>query len=174
MNHLWQKFTALFGLAAIYFSPVGAQTWNSIQRTIKKRFPGVRQLATADLAAWLEDANRPVKPLLLDARSSAEFEVSHLPGAVRLESVEEVIHDDPARTRPVVVYCSIGYRSSAFAEKLQRAGFADVRNLEGSIFAWANEGRPVCHGGKMLSPARVHPYGAKWGQLLKTELRADL
>lgn len=173
MARLWQNFTALIGLAAIYFSPVGPRTWSAIQRIIKQRFPNVRQLAPQSLAAWLEDARRPEKPLLIDTRSAAEFAVSHLPGAVRLTSVEQMIAANPTKACPVITYCSVGYRSSALAAKLQRAGFSDVQNLEGSIFAWANEGRTVCRDGKPLHPARVHPYDAKWGQLLKAELRAE-
>jgi hypothetical protein len=45
-----------------------------------------------------------------------------------------------------------------------------VRNLDGSIFAWANEGRPLERNGQ---PAQlVHPYDALWGKLLDPARRA--
>ena len=65
----------------------------------------------------------------------------------------------------IVAYCSVGYRSSVFAERLQRAGYLNVRQLDGGIFQWANEGRPLA-GGKV-----VHPYNARWGRYLHSELR---
>jgi hypothetical protein len=50
------------------------------------------------------------------------------------------------------------------AEKLQQAGFSNVRNLKGSIFAWADEGRPIvnAHG----TASGVHPVNLLWGRYL--------
>jgi len=169
---MWGKFSALMTLAMIYVSPVNAQTWESILQAIRKKFPTVKQLSTDELARWLADTNRPA-PLLIDARNKEEFAVSQLPNAQHFDSVKQVGEAAAAKSRPIVVYCSVGYRSSAFAEKLQRAGFTNVFNLEGSIFAWANEGKPVYRGSQKLDPPKVHPYDKKWGALLKRELRGQ-
>ena len=171
MKNWWQKLTALAGLALIYVSPVGAQTWDSIQGNVRKRFPSVRQLSTPQLDEWMAGTNGSPRPLLVDARTEGEFAVSHLRGAHRFVSVEKVKAALATNTQPVVVYCSVGYRSSALAEKLAKAGLTNVWNLEGSLFAWANEGRPVYRSDRLLDPPRVHPYDTKWGQLLKPELR---
>ena len=50
------------------------------------------------------------------------------------------------------------------------AGYADVWNLEGSIFQWANGGRPVYRDGRPVEA--VHPYNTLWGTLLADSLRA--
>lgn len=171
MHHRWQKIAALFSLGLIYFSPVRAETWDSLVQAIRRKFPAVRQLSTQGLADWLAATNRPA-PLLADARAAEEFAVSHLKDARSLDSVDKVKAATRSPTQPIVVYCSVGYRSSALAAKLQKAGFTNVWNLEGSIFAWANEGRPVYRGGTPLQPAQVHPFSAKWGQLLDPRLRA--
>ena len=48
-----------------------------------------------------------------------------------------------------------------------------VYNLKGSIFKWANEGRPVVDSsGQAVS--KVHPYSAVWGKCLNSELRASV
>lgn len=172
MNSWWKKVAALFGLVAIYLSPVGAQTWENLLQSIRKRFPTVRHVTTQELAAWLADTNRTPHPLLIDARDTKEFEVSHLAGARHLASVDAIRRVVSSPASPVVVYCSVGYRSSALAAKLQKAGLTNVFNLEGSLFAWANEGRPVYRGERPLTPAQVHPYDRKWGQLLRKELHA--
>ena len=67
--------------------------------------------------------------------------------------------NDPERT--VVVYCSVGYRSSRLAEELRARGFENVFNLEGSLFQWANEGRPLYRGEERVDQA--HPYDEEWG-----------
>ena len=48
-------------------------------------------------------------------------------------------------------------------------GYPNVYNLEGSIFAWANEGRKIYHGKRETD--KVHPYDKIWGRLLKNSLR---
>lgn len=143
------------------------------KRLVRSKFPLVRQLQPAELAALLKEEQLR-KPILLDVRTQAEFDVSHLPGARRVEpdarpaNVKASL--DP--NRPVVLYCSVGFRSSALAEKLMKAGMTDVFNLEGSIFAWANEGRPLELDGKPAS--KVHPYNKTFGKMLLPNYRADV
>ena len=43
-------------------------------------------------------------------------------------------------------------------------------NLEGSIFRWAGEGRPVYRDGVRVE--QVHPYDDRWGALLPRTLWA--
>lgn len=144
-----------------------------VQAEVRARFPDVARISTDELAAWLADGTRPA-PLLLDARTREEFDVSHLPGAAFLP---HDAGDLPASDgRAVVVYCSVGYRSAMLVRRLAEAGYADVRNLEGSIFKWANEGRALARDGAgegEVSASAVHPYNAEWGRLLAPELRSS-
>jgi 3-mercaptopyruvate sulfurtransferase SseA len=77
-----------------------------------------------------------------------------------------------SKETPLVTYCSVGYRSGALATKLRAAGFTSVRNLEGSIFQWANEHRSLVREDKPV--ATVHPYSGLWGRLLNDDVRAPL
>jgi rhodanese-related sulfurtransferase len=163
MRAWMQWLRAWMALIALYVSPVTAETWSEVLPIVRRRFPGVRQISTRELAEWLASKDRE-HPLLVDARTEEEYGVSHLAGARRAGDVESVRRLATDATRPIVVYCSVGYRSSALAERLQRAGFTKVFNLEGSIFAWANEQRPLWRGKERVEV--VHPFDAKWGQLL--------
>src|SRR3712207_788055 len=116
--------------------------WTLINAKIRRDFPRVQRITTAELAAWLNDAER-TKPTLLDVRTRAEYDVSHLRSARHVPPDATPIEVGVAKNEPVVTYCSVGYRSGAFAEKLRAAGYKNVSNLEGSIFRWANEGRPL-------------------------------
>lgn len=165
------RFAAWLDMGWMYVTPVSAETLESIKQSVRKRFPSVRQITTGELAAWLSDSGR-VPPLLVDVRETNEFVVSHLRGALNLSSLSSIQAARPLDNRPVVVYCSVGYRSSALAEKLQRAGLTNVVNLEGSIFAWANEGRPLYRGTNEVR--EVHGYSSKWRQLLHTEVPVKL
>jgi rhodanese-related sulfurtransferase len=143
---------------------------HDIKQTVRAKFPQVKQLSTNELDTWLKQSDRE-QPLLLDARTPEEFAVSHLHGARHGEQLTATLKDYP-KDKPIVTYCAVGYRSSALAEKLQQQGFTNVANLEGSIFQWANEGRPIYKGEQIVQ--QVHPFDAKWGQMLKPEVRAPL
>ena len=146
--------------------------WERTLRLIREAFPEVPQISTQRLAAMRADDTAP-DVVLLDARSAAEFKVGHLPGAVLANNTRMALRaleaSDPART--VVVYCSVGYRSSRLAEKLRARGIENVFNLEGSLFRWANEGRPLYRGDERVYEA--HPYDKEWGQLLDERFWAD-
>jgi rhodanese-related sulfurtransferase len=159
---------ALFGLLP---SPSAGQDLEGVKAKVRKQFPTVRQLSTTELAAWLGHTNR-AQPMLLDARSPAEYAVSHLPGArwvdAKAPAAEVVSH--LGTNQPIVVYCSVGYRSSRLAERLKRAGRTNVFNLDGSIFQWTNEDRMLQREGRPVK--EVHPYNKTFGQLLRPEYRA--
>ncbi len=131
---------------------------------IRWRFSTVSRMTTVQLAQKSEES----APVLLDARSEEEYAVSHLdraqlithaPDAPLPEFLREMEKDTP-----IVVYCSVGYRSAKVAQQLKQAGFGQVFNLEGGLFEWANEGRSMVRDGQPTSS--VHPYNATWGKLV--------
>ena len=140
--------------------------WAEVLRDIRNKYPEVKQLQTDELYSWITVPGGG-SVILIDARKKEEFQVSHISGARHIpynrdpsKYLANIKQDDP-----IVVYCSVGYRSSILAEKLQKMGFTEVHNLEGSLFKWANEGKPVVQGQKMIH--KVHPYNAHWGRLLE-------
>ena len=137
--------------------------WRLIKLSIRLQFSQVRQLSTTELAAWLQKDNEP-KPLLLDARTPEEYRVSHLANAKLIPNDLEDLKQGINYATPIVVYCSVGYRSAAIARQLQAMGYQNVFNLEGSIFQWVNEHRAVYREGKLTD--KVHPYDRFWQYLI--------
>ena len=133
-------------------------SWEALQTEVHLGYPDVVEVAPEELIQWMND---PTPPLLLDVRAVEEYRVSHLSGAAHREQFDDL---GVPRTRRIVVYCSVGYRSADAARQLQDLGYTNVYNLAGSIFRWANEGRPLVAGGK---PTReVHSYDPVWGRYL--------
>jgi rhodanese-related sulfurtransferase len=160
-------------VAALAFLGMRSIDWFLLKQTLHHRFPKIEWITTAQLADWLADRQRQ-QPVLLDVRTEDEWNVSHLHGARRVDpsaSIENVISGMPKET-PIVTYCAVGYRSGALATKLREARFTNVRNLEGSIFQWANEHRPLMREDKRVTI--VHPYSSLWGRLLIDDVRAPL
>lgn len=139
-----------------------------IEKITRLAFPEVPNISTAALADRMVHSERPL--LLVDVRSPEEFAVSHLPGAVNLGAAEEIRECILKEGNPdVVLYCAVGFRSARVARELARAGIRNCANLEGSIFAWANEGRPIYRG---QEPVReVYCPGKRWKGLLAEEIK---
>jgi rhodanese-related sulfurtransferase len=141
-----------------------------VRAAVAARYPGVRWVDAATLEGWLAS---DAPPLLLDTRTRAEYEISHLSGALWIDPERpDFSLVDADATRRVVVYCSVGWRSGAIARQLDARGREGVFNLEQGIFGWANAGRPMVRGERAAT--RVHPYDAVWGRMLRPERRAPL
>lgn len=142
--------------------PFSKLDWPSLIAKVRSEFPQVRQMSTAELAALAPDT-----VLLIDTRSAEEYALSRLRGAARADTIETVqaLARGARPAQHVVLYCSVGYRSAKLADALRRNGYGDAWNLEGSIFAWVNEGRAVERDG--VEVREVHPYNNRWGALLE-------
>jgi phage shock protein E len=75
------------------------------------------------------------KPLVIDARTEAEWNNGHVEGALLIpydvigEKITAVAADKAKR---IYVYCRTGRRSQIAKETLEKLGYKDVRNL-GSV-----------------------------------------
>ncbi len=141
-----------------------------VRRMTVRKLPTVKWTDGAELARWREDPGRS-SPVVLDARTPEEYGVSHLAGALRIEPYKPLLR--PLRGVPkdtaIVVYSSAGYRGARVASWLVGQGYTNVTNLEGGIFRWADEGRPVFRNDRPVT--EVHPYNPKWGLLLESKYR---
>jgi rhodanese-related sulfurtransferase len=109
---------------------------------------------------------------LLDAREKEEFLVSHIPGAKHI-GYDEFTQDalpDADKNQTIILYCSVGYRSEKIGEKLQEAGYTDVRNLFGGIFEWVNRGGELVNESGKTN--LIHPYSKIWGVWLSKGKKA--
>ncbi len=161
--------TIILAVGWWWYGPRHKPTRQQVNAMIARDFPQVAQIDVHHLAAWLHDPHRK-PPILLDVRSRPEYAVSHLHDARWIDTAAPVSKAmaGVSRTEPIVTYCSVGYRSSAYAQRLLKDGFTNVRDLKGSIFQWANDKLPVYRDGRVVH--QVHPYNHYWGCLLKRSL----
>lgn len=149
-----------------------------LKKFIRLRFPDVQRITTIEFAQALTDATQS-QPLILDTRSEAEYAVSHLIEARQFDGTADLAIapalKDASKDTPIIVYCSVGYRSSKVAQQFMKAGFQDVSNLEGGLFQWANEGytKKLIGSGTLVHAGQptqiVHPYNSVWGVLLSRQ-----
>lgn len=180
MSYHWKRMTVLlpvlfFMISVLLLSGCQRNTdgnWDGIIKDIHSTFPTVKHISTEELQEWLT-AEDTAKPVLIDRRERVEYDVSHLQGAFHANDMEEAmkIIGKEGKGRRIVIYCSVGYRSSVLARQLGKEDLTNIYNLEGSIFKWANEGRPVYKGDRQVSQVHaVHPFNSKWRKYLDRNL----
>src|SRR3981081_1426655 len=103
---------------------------------------------TAELRKQLESTDPPI---VIDVRLEDDFKAAHLPGAINNCVYEVVFSDPPAksvpeRPRPIVVYGanSESYEARVAAEKLSRAGYANVYEYWGGSAGVKGAREHVC------------------------------
>ncbi len=118
-------------------------------------FKYVGELAEDDLENYL----------VLDAREWEEYETSHIKGAryIGFDNPSYSVLSDIEDDQPILLYCSIGYRSEKIGENLIERGFTKVYNLYGSIFEWVNQGKPIVDG-KGERTKEIHTYNKNWSK----------
>lgn len=112
--------------------------------------------------------------IYLDSRGKEEYEVSHIKDAVWVGydnfDIKSVAELDKSKT--IVVYCSVGYRSEKITKQLEKAGFKKVFNLYGGLFEWYNENLPVVDN-EGNSTDKIHTYNEKWSQWVEGRKEGD-
>jgi rhodanese-related sulfurtransferase len=129
-------------------------TYKALLKTLyDSEFPALKPEQITDLHKYQ----------ILDTREQAEFEVSHLEDAqwVGYDTFEMISVAHLDKTKPILVYCTVGARSEDIGKKLRTAGFTKVYNLYGGIIHWANEEQPLYHEDSITN--RVHTYSMTWG-----------
>lgn len=160
-NKGWKAFRAVFLLPLIYTNCMSQPDFDT---KVKSLINGNVPLIHTD-----ELKNRLTKNkslVLLDARSPEEYAVSHISNAqyVGYDDFSKNKVEGLDKNQPVVVYCSVGYRSEKIGEELQEMGFKNVYNLYGGIFDWKNKNNEVVN--KTGATDSVHTYNRRWSKWL--------
>ena len=115
-----------------------AQHGLSIERVIETHFHADFLSGHLELAA----ATGAVISYGTAATGQVEFAMEPLAHGQRLNlgTVELERSRELSPTRPTVVYCAGGYRSSVAASLLRSLGFSDVSDLIGGFGAWSTAG----------------------------------
>ena len=139
--------------------------WSSLELEIKQTFPNVEHISLAEYSSQFQGA------VIIDVREADEYAVSHLPGAIHVQNLDVLADIADNNEQPLVLYCSVGYRSASLVQQLQDLGLDNVYNLQGALFAWANNGKPLVN--ENGSTANVHPYDSYWGKLLNADVQTS-
>jgi rhodanese-related sulfurtransferase len=118
----------------------------------------------------IEELKSNSEYVLLDARETKEFNVSHIENAINVgfnkydgKKIAAIV---PDKNTTIVVYCSIGVRSEIIGEKLKKLGYKNVLNLYGGIFEWKNKACKTVNS-KNIQTDSIHTFNKEWSKYLK-------
>ncbi len=156
-------FTLLFQMkvSAQYEQPVHNPVYALFLNTMYDN--NSRTVTVQDYAA-----NREDYALILDTRPEAEFNVSHIEGAIRVgfeDFALEFVQDYPEDTK-IMIYCSVGGRSGIIGGQLREQGYSEVYNLYGGMFEWVNQEQEIVKPNGQVT-LDVHPFDENWGRWLE-------
>lgn len=109
---------------------------------VKKDSPSVEIISSAEL----QTLSQLEAIQLVDVRTPQEYEEGHIIDFINIDFLSEDFQTRIKRldkTKPVIVYCRSGGRSSRCASQLIEKGFVKVYDLEGGISKWIMDGLPV-------------------------------
>lgn len=133
------KNSLLVSMLALLVGTVGC-TADTVEET------ATTQSGISDISQEEFLSNPPEGVLILDVRTSREFNAGHVPNAINIPHDELAsrvgeLKTDP--TAPVVVYCERGKRAGIAANLLADAGYTRILHLEGDMEQWRANDRPT-------------------------------
>ncbi|WP_228977352.1 rhodanese-like domain-containing protein [Paraburkholderia gardini] len=84
--------------------------------------------------------------VVIDLRSTEDFNKGHLPSARHIEFAGLQAKIGPLvknKSNPVLLVCQTGQQSNKAVRVVQDAGYAEVHVLQGGLNAWQQAGMPV-------------------------------
>ena len=126
---------AVFGLGASAFA-AEKEKKETVLKTISSR----------DAYKLIQAEKGNTNFLLLDIRTSDEFKMSHINGAVNIDFYAENFRDQLdqlVKTKKILIYCRTGNRSGKTLPVMSELGFREVYNMAGGIKDWELNGYEV-------------------------------
>lgn len=106
-----------------------------------RRPSALNNLSPQEVAVQSEQSPKPV---IIDVRTSLEFNSGHIVGALSFPLGSELTGVQGLdRTTPIILICKTGHRSQAAAQTLLNNGFTHLYHLDGGMNRWRREKFPV-------------------------------
>ncbi|ACK70138.1 Rhodanese domain protein [Gloeothece citriformis PCC 7424] len=133
----------------IFLTPLNALAVSFNSQNNENLFQGIDEFLTSIPKNYytlmkVDDLKNIRNLVLIDVREPSEYYAGHIPHAINipLPTLTQNLAQIP-QEKPVVLYCSSGYRSAMGVMTLHLLGYDNVRGFPPSIAGWKTAGEPI-------------------------------
>ncbi|MDP2983833.1 MAG: rhodanese-like domain-containing protein [Candidatus Latescibacter sp.] len=101
------------------------------------------EMEPVQVSKMLETDSKHLNLVILDVRTSKEFDQSHIGKAINIDFYSPTLKKDLRkldRTKSYLVYCRSGNRSMQALKIMRELGFGKVASITGGIIKWQSAG----------------------------------
>ena len=163
--------------------PASLNLQSGVDRFLTSIPSGYYTIATVEELKSVIDTSQP---LLIDVREPSEYQSGHIPNAISipLRTLTQNLDQIPS-DRPVIMYCSTGYRSAMGVMTSQLLGYENVRGFPLSFAGWKDAGEKIAASnirglkegtGQMVYQSRQtfkDQYSNNWQAIAFKRIRSD-
>lgn len=124
----------------------------------KKPKFNLRQGRYVPMKEVLDAINSKKRLIILDTRTTSEWQNAHLPGAIPIPyyiSEEEIGNGLPNDKTWIIAYCSCPHAASdKIINMLRKKGYKNTAVIDEGFFKWINDGYPIIAGQAQESPLK--------------------
>ena len=149
---IWIYFGTFLAVTPAFAAGNMAQTTDKVEALRDRNLTKVQQFLvsiprdyyTVRQINQVKALGKEQQALLVDVREPKEYAHGHISGAINLplRSLTDNLDQIP-KTRPVILYCSTGYRTAMGVMALQMLGYDNVRGFPPSIEGWKAAGEEL-------------------------------
>ncbi len=110
---------------------------SSCTNTQEKSSSAIKTVSVSEF----ENLIKENKGILVDVRTSGEFQKGHIEGAKMITIDDDFVKNIETinKEEPILVYCRSGHRSMKAAKILESKGFTTIYNLDGGFKSWSSK-----------------------------------
>jgi rhodanese-related sulfurtransferase len=149
---IWLYFGIFFSVSPAFANGNIAQTTDRVETLANRNLTTVQQFLVSIPSDYytvrqinqVKALSQEKQALLVDVREPKEYASGHIKGAINLplRSLTDNLERIP-KNRPVILYCSTGYRTAMGVMALQMLGYDNVRGFPPSIEGWKAAGEEL-------------------------------
>lgn len=137
------KIIVIFCTIFLVFGTAHTEMEKTVPQIIKEAKSNVPEVTVEEIK---NDIDAGKEFVLLDVRTSKEYNAGHLPNSVNIQRglLEFLIGKKyPKKDTNLVLYCRTDPRAALCTYALKEMGYVDAKNLKGGFKAWGEAGYPV-------------------------------
>jgi len=160
-----QQLRSILILVIIICLPLTATAQGYKQKQFNKMVHNLLDHTVPEINAKLAKYDSSI--IYLDARELNEFNISKIENAkwVGYTDFDLTRVENLDKNQPIIVYCSVGYRSEKITERLKENGFTNISNMTGGLFEWVNFKKPILNSNNEITK-KIHAFDKEWGKWL--------